>query len=187
MMEEFRQDVSKVPCVDSIDLRTVWAVCDWSRQFCKIASPSRPDERFGIGVYQIRQALAWAGRRRSLNYGVYESISAGVLHFVGAAELLGVRMDQYLPATWYDLPNSLAGINWTRLLLSISAAQQCYCYWYLAGQGSVRRARLDLDKLGRETATIVTQLMQLLPPSRRHIGFESAMQVAYDVGVRRMV
>jgi len=136
--------------------------------------------RFSIGVYQIHQALDWQ-EKHPLSFA--EACCACVLNVIGAAESVGVKMEDYLADGYSDWPYQEADPKF--LLDRVSRLCQMYFYYHVSLPGTVRKARVDLSLVGIYTAELVERVLRMVPVRDRVGGFELAMSIMQGLEWRR--
>lgn len=163
---EFSDRRFPVCVAERIDPDNVMAVCEWCKAYAE-ADGGGALLRFAIGVYQIGQALAWGGVPGR------DSAAAACIHLIGAAELAGVGMLSYLPRLFSDCQDEYCA---ERVLRCMTLAQQQHVYIHRCTPGTIRARRIDLPKLGRLTADLVTSCMALITEPERAAAIASEIE-----------
>jgi hypothetical protein len=127
--------------------------------------------RFAIGVYQIHQALDWAGTASE-----YESWAAAAIHFGAAAESFNIPIEQgvFGSGPIVAIPLGVGGIRSVLYNLSKSQGQLVYA----TNHASIKRKsrfnrRIAIEALG----FLVRDCISMIPEHRRYEAIYKAMEI----------
>lgn len=150
-------------CHDMQELR------DWCAKY-QDYGPMRhcPAIRFGIGFYQIGQALAWSGLGSS---GVRDVEDQSWLSCMLHMMMVGTALQIEPEAILYGPTGSIEEANGTRLslkqlLIHLGVAQQQLVY-NLHSDGSGRKSRYSPKTLEASLSLIISHCLSVTEPSRR--------------------
>lgn len=155
-------------------LRTTKTVelLQWCRDF-HLDGPRRPsvDRRFGIGFYQIYQALKWED---VTNPNCQESYMAACVHLICVAEALDVGLEQELES---DLTKELhtTELEYKVVLESLAHVQQMLVY--LWSGSSSRTTRYRKETVRADLGKVIRRLIGMVPQNNRSEALENATEI----------
>lgn len=155
-----------IACEDLIDTDVCWQVEDWCRRYGKYADQDF-FTRYAIGVYQVHQ---YWNAINSDKEQAYTAAAACCIHVMAAAGAVGCQL--YVLGRFSDVRCEYSS---AKLLSAITAAQQQFCYIKTCKPGSARYKRISKPKLSSHIATIVQQMIGLVPANKRAIAIREEL------------
>lgn len=153
--------------------RTSQHLIDWCHQYQTNGTVPQPGHiRFGIGVYQITQGMAW----RIASPVRWQSFCAAAMHFIMCGEFYGASVAADMPETLEDFPEAQA-VPWHDVLMSIGKAQQQIIYHPSISSGSTRASRFNREHLRMRLSTLVRACFSLTPAGSRESGCFDEMNI----------
>ena len=143
----------------------------WCRNYQKRGPGYRPDlERFGIGTYQISQALGWS----CAGPVAWQSCCAAFLHAAMAAEDLDLGLEQHLPATVHEISEAFPGYH--TIIIHQGKAMQQMLYG-MAGSMPHWKRRYRPGILCCALASFAELCLQMVPAYYRPKGISDEMSL----------
>lgn len=156
-------------------VHTLIELLDWSRCLHRYGPhPCEPVRRYAIGVYQLYQAVDWAGTPSE-----YESNAAACIHIIAATEAFDIPIEQVLCEPLLDDISFGRGSN-DVLLYHISKLQAQLVY--ATNSSTIRRkSRFDKGIAAASAAIIIRILLGRIPYGKRVQAIYEAMEIMVGV------
>lgn len=127
-----------------------------------------PYLRFQIAVYQIYQGMNWVDTPSE-----WESLAAGGIHFLGAAEGMGLKSHypEFSNKWRFRYPYER---DWKQVLYHVSKAQQHILYMQLGSKTKRSASRVNKEELGKSLGILAERMFSYIPSFQLYEGIELA-------------
>jgi hypothetical protein len=177
VIEEFNPPKTPFAFPDNFNPMDTEKLCRWCREYCKTESPTDAASRFAIALYQIGQAKEWELLAKQTCEGALMNWASAVLHFIGTAEILAVRMAEVLPQDLALCRYPYTHENKYAILCDIGIAQQMIVYRnpHITKRDSLRWNRYEATELRKRIQRIVEACVSKIPTQHKNEMFEMAI------------
>ena len=133
-------------------------------------------QRFGIGIYQISQAMEWKRELLGATDQVYECFASAALHFLGVFSMRNYTETNLLVS--YNLLDIDFHVFLPEIvLLNIGKAQQMLHYLYVIEKTAQRKKRFNVIALKRSLEFLYIHCLSCIPKEKRLKALQSACSI----------
>lgn len=132
-----------------------------------------PLHRFAVGIYQIGQGMSWTNSDVTRE----ESMASACIHFIGALNLMGCPIENYVPRDLDHIPYEGKNIDYRRLMYCISVAQQQVFYHWCGKSTSRSKSRYNAKTLATNVAEVIMILLESIHKEDREEAIFNATEI----------
>lgn len=162
--------------VKPLDSDDLFEFCEWTSWYSKYGPyTTSANVRFGIGVYQLGQAIDWEGTESE-----WESYAAAAVHMLGAGAVAGWSLDDIFMIVYdhirhlydhkqiRDLSKPECEMkNWKSLMHMVARAQRNFHYWLTTSPDLDRASRYNKKQLQSDIGWLVWYCLLVIPSGKR--------------------
>ena len=145
-------------------------IMEWAAEYHNYGhKPVSLEMRFGIGIYQIGQAMHWGSSAAG-----DESKAAACIHFMGVTQKMGIAIETKIPIglNMFQYSPTISGLD---ILRNICIAQQALIY-FICGKSTERSSKRDLsEKAIIAFSQIIGEMVCSIEKGKRVQAFYDAM------------